>query len=374
MPGFVSGERTTYDDQDDHIIDLAKGIAFLHENMLDTAFIRKIGLGQKSVSNTQFFWTETALAVRGEVITIDDSSTTLTVANARQYVPNTLLRTEAELLLVTAQASATTLTVTRGFGGTTAAAHSAKLIESLGPADPENFKPTVSITDTSDRYYNYVQTFSKLVEISNDEIAQLTTESGNILDKQVERRLVEMSREITKAAIYGIRSDTTGQKRKTMGGLTSFISTNAQNVGAALTLNLIEQRIVQQIRQDANPNIIALAPEMYLKLAALDTQYQHIGKDQRTAGSLVPKTWQSAASGQDLEIIVDTAFHDNELFIGTSSTFEIPKLSNNGVNGTIHIENADEEGRDGKKRVMRGKYSTRLKTEKSWAWLYNITG
>lgn len=370
---FVAGARTTYDDANDHILDLSKGIKYLYSARLDTALARKIGLHGFTAKAVKHEWTETELAARSETVTIDGSATTLTVADANIYAINTLLKCEAEVMLVTARASATTLTVVRGYAGTSAAAHTAKTAESIGNADPENSQVNSAISDVATRLYNYVQTFTRPVELSNDEIAQLSTEEGNPLNAQVERRMIELTRELTKGVLYGVRSEDTTNKRKTMGGLTQFVTTNVTNVGGALSLSAIDALILAQVNAGAEPDMIGLSPYQYQKLTVLDANLQRITKGEDTAGNPAVKKYQSGLLGMDLDIVIDRAFHTDELWVGDSKKFHIGTLNNNGVVGNFHIEDATTPGQDGKKKVIRGKYTTKLENQKSWGYLYGLS-
>ncbi len=66
-------------------------------------------------------------------VTIDDSATTLTVAATTAYERWQYLRIEDELLQISALTDATTLTISRGENGTTAAAHSTKPVSIVKP-------------------------------------------------------------------------------------------------------------------------------------------------------------------------------------------------------------------------------------------------
>lgn len=371
---FVSGARTTFDDQTDHVLDLSNGIKFLYSAKLDTALARKIGLHGFIAKSYKHQWTETELAPRSETITLaDGSATTLTVADSGIYAINTLLKCENEVMRVTARASATTLTVVRGYAGTTGAAHSSKAVESIGNADPENATVQSAISDIATGLYNYVQTLTRPVELSNDEIAQLSTEDGNPMNAQVERRMIELTRELTKAVLYGVRSEDATNKIHTMGGLTQFVTTNVTNVGGALTLAAIDAAILAQVNAGSEPDMIALSPYQYQKLTALDANFQHLTKGETTAGNLAVNKYQSGLLGSDLDIVIDRAIHTTELWIGDSKKFHIGTLNNNGVVGNFHIEDATTPGQDGMKKVIRGKYTTKLENQKSWGYLYGLS-
>lgn len=373
MSGFVSGNKTTFSDSIDHILDLRNGLDFLTPKNDGIALLKKIGTNGFTAKSFKHEWTETKLAVRGETVTLADGvGTTLTVANAYQYQVNELIKIESEVVRVTAIASATTLTIVRAYAGTTGAAHASKLAYSLGSADPENSDAPAGVTDTGDRLYNYVQTFSKAVDLSNDEIMQASTD-GNPLVGQLERRFIETNRQLARALFYGVRYEDTTNKIHTLGGLTQFVTSNVTNVAGALTIAAIDAQILNIVNAGGNPNTIVLSPYQKQKLDALDANKQLLGKRERTGGNLITNTWQSGVLDNELEVIVDQSILTDQLFILDTDMVKIGPFSNNGMSGAFHVEDASTPGKDGKKRVLRGKYTVRVEQEKAHGYLYGLS-
>jgi len=93
----------------------------------------------------------------------------------------------------------------------------------------------------------------------------------------------------------------------------------------------------------------------------------------KTGGNPIAKTWQSGVLGHDLDLIVDMSIKTDELWILDTDHVSIGHLSNNGVNGAFHTEDATTPGQDGMKKVIRGKYTMRVAQEKAHAKLYGIT-
>src|SRR5688572_23291253 len=104
---FIPGNRDSFADQDDHILDLRNGLKFLNPRMDGIALMKRVGTNGVAKS-FKHEWTETALAGRKETVTLaDDSGTSLTVADAYVYQVNDLIRIENEIVQVEALASAT---------------------------------------------------------------------------------------------------------------------------------------------------------------------------------------------------------------------------------------------------------------------------
>jgi hypothetical protein len=375
MSGFATGAKTFFTDSNDHILDLRNGLDFLSPTQDGIALVKLLGTNAFTAKSVKTEWTETALALRKETVTLaDGSGTSLTVASAYQYQVNELLKIENEIVRVTAIAGATTLTIARGAMGTTGAAHAAKTMRSVGSADPENSLAPAGITDTSDRLYNYVQTFTRAVELSNDEIAQMTTDMPNHFQGNLKRRFIEINRQLATAVLYGVRYEDTTNKIHAMGGLTQFVSTNVTSVGGALTIGAIDTKILAQVQAGADPTHIALSPYQKQKLDALDSNKIYTGKRELAlGGNPIVSTWQSGVLDHPLDVIVDHTINDDELWILDKKHIEIGPLSNNGVEGAFHVEDATTPGQDGKKSVIRGKYTMRIGQEKAHARLYGLS-
>lgn len=373
MAGFVAGAKTYLTDSADHILDLRNGLDFLSPKNDGIALLKKIGTNGFTAKSVKHEWTETALATRGETVTLADGvGTTLTVANAYQYQVNDLIRIENEVVRVTSIASATTLTIVRAYAGTTGAAHAAKLAYSLGSADPENAQAPSGTADTGDRLYNYVQTFTTGVQLSNDEIAQWSTD-GNPMHGQIERRFVEINRELARSMFYGVRYEDTVNNIHVMGGLKFFVTSNVSNVGGALTIAAIDAQILAIVQAGGDPDTIVLSPYQKQKLDALDANKQMLGKGERRGGNLITNTWQSGVLDHELDVIVDHSILQDELWILDTSKVKFGTLSNNGVNGAFHVEDATTPGQDGMRKVIRGKYTMRVEQQKAHAYLYGLS-
>ena len=190
LPDITTGNRTTFADQDDHILDIERGIKFLNPKDNGIKFVKRLiaNRGEDVAKSFKHEWNETALPVRKETSTLAATGTTsLTVANAYGYQVGDLLQVNSEIVRVTALADATTLTITRGYAGTTAAIQTAQVFYNLGSAAAENAAAPAGTALSSDRLYNYVQTFDRSVDLSKDEIAQMSAEMGNPFNVQLER-------------------------------------------------------------------------------------------------------------------------------------------------------------------------------------------
>lgn len=376
VPDIETGNRTTFNDQDDHILDIERGIKFLNPKDNGIKFVKRLisNRGKNVAKSFKHEWNETALPVRKETISIAANNTNpITVADAYGYQVNDILLIESEYIRVTAIASATTLTVTRGYGGSTAAAHSSKIIYNLGSAAPEGADAPAGQSMNSDRLYNYVQTFDRSVDMSKDEIAQLSAEMGNPFNAQLERITLYFWKLFAQAAFYGLRYEDTSNKIHTMGGINTFLTSNATNVGGALGLDDIDTLILTIVNAGGTPDLMVLSPTQKQKLDALDSEIVRIGKRERLGGSQNVQTWQSGVLDHTLDVIVDHTIKTDELYILDSSMLELIPLVNNGINGRLSVEDATTPGSDKKKKVLRAKYTLKVSLQSGMGKLYGLT-
>jgi hypothetical protein len=172
--------------------------------------------------------------------------------------------------------------------------------------------------------------------------------------------------------IYGVRYDD-GASIRAMGGLISFVTSNVTNVAGALTIAAIDALILKIVQAGAKPTTIAVSPYQKQKLDALDANKQLLGKRERTGGNLITQTWQSGILDDTLDVVVDRTLLDDQLIITDDEYIEPLPFEGNGKSGRWATYEATAPGQDGKKQVIRGKYTLKVHTEKAHGYLYGLT-
>lgn len=370
---FLPGNRTTFSDADGHILDLKDGLAYLKPLHDGIGLLKKIGMSGFVAKSTKHQWNEVALATRAEVVTLaTTTATAVDVADAYIYQINDLIRIEAEVVRVTALADADTLTIVRGYAGTSAAVHTAQTAVHLGSADPENSAAPAGRSDNQVGLFNYVQTFTTSVDLSADEIMTANVE-GNPMVGNVKRRMIEWYQRFAQAVIYGVRYEDSSNKIHTMGGLKYFITTNPTSVAGALTLAAIDAEIKQIVDAGGDPKVIVMGTKQKQKLDALDASLVRLGKKERIGGNPDVQTWQSGILTHTVDVMVDPSFLDDELYILDTDYIKIGYLAGNGKSGALAVVDATTPGQDGEKKVMRGKYTMEVLNSKAHSYLYGLT-
>jgi len=170
----------------------------------------------------------------------DGSTTTVTPTNIGYYmVGHVLMFASGEEALVTA-VGASTLTVVRGFAGTTAAAQSNGTgLRIIGIAVKENAESPLGPITQGEIDYNYFQIFDEYVQFSHRARVTPTYEvSDDRLTFEVQKKLKStMPQHIENTLLWGARALGSTTSPSAMGGVftTSFNTSSTDMAGAILT-------------------------------------------------------------------------------------------------------------------------------------------
>ncbi|HLL87684.1 MAG TPA: DUF5309 family protein [Tepidisphaeraceae bacterium] len=149
------------------------------------------------------------------------------------------LEDKSEVMLVTAvNVGTNTLTVVRGYGGSTPAALSdGATVVILGNAALEGDDASAARFTNRSRKTNYTQIFAATVDVSGSQLAVQHVGVADELEYQKQQRARELIRDLENSVINGRAAaaspEGSGTVRRTMKGLLSLIATNRFAVGAA---------------------------------------------------------------------------------------------------------------------------------------------
>lgn len=153
---------------------------------------------------------------------------------------------EEQILVNTIDSSAKTLTVTRGYSGTTAAAIAKGTeVEFQFVKGEEGAEAKSARFKSRTREDNYTQIFSDTVEVSGS--AQSIDQYGisDLYDYEKAKKQLELALQLEKALISGIKYD--DGKVRQMNGLRQMIKTNVTNASkTAVTVKLLTD-VVQNV-------------------------------------------------------------------------------------------------------------------------------
>ena len=208
----------------------------------ETPLLDALGDPLREARSTHHEWIEDALlpnkdAVNDATFTDADVDTDFVVDNGDRFRIGDQIQIEAsgELMLVTG-INSDTLTVVRGYAGTTAEdLADNQVINILGNAALEGAdKPQARFTNRT-RCGNYTQIFTSSVEVSGTDMAASQLGLADELDYQKQERLRELLRDLENTVINGglVASDPqgSGTVRRTMRGLIQSLQTNVMYDG-----------------------------------------------------------------------------------------------------------------------------------------------
>lgn len=223
--GELVGKRESVSDQ----------ILLLNEHQ--TPLLNVLGFSQPVTQvehqwfEDEMFSDESAVVGAGAV-----DATTITVADAEPFAPNTVIKVGEELILVTAVTNKT-LTVVRGYAGTEAAAIEDgavvefQFVEGEEGADARNAR-----YKRRKRNSNITQIFDETISITGTAAAVANHGIDDIYEYEKSKVQLELALQLEKALINGIKYESPDGLVRQMGGVRSFIKTNVID-GAKGALN-----------------------------------------------------------------------------------------------------------------------------------------
>ena len=212
----------------------------------ETPLLDHLGDPQRSATSTVHEWLEDSLlpntdAINDATWTDPAADTDFDVDNGDRFRVGDLIQAAGsrEVMLVSGVAT-NTLTVVRGYGGTTAEDLADDMVlHIMGNAALEgDDRPATRFTNRA-RRTNYTQILTAAVEVSGSQLAAQTLGLADELDYQKQERLRELVRDLENCVINGVAREAGGNPqgtsalRRTMNGIVPFIDQDATNVFAS---------------------------------------------------------------------------------------------------------------------------------------------
>lgn len=312
--------------------------------------------------------------------------TAIPVTDGSKFRAGMLLSPEGseEVILVTA-VSGNTLTVTRGFGGTTAAALTSGqvlTIDSVGRE--ENSLAQNDGIFQPENVENFFQTMDTAIEFSRRALATLQFGNTNDLAFQVSERIRQLTIQMDRALVRGRKGVATigGDSVSYTGGLRYFLDQagahKVDNSAAALTLDAINDLNQEVVARGGNTNTIAVGLKQARKLSALvsaNYNSQRLADWSADEGSLLRLPSDLPLVGNVNQIVVDTNLAADELVIFDSGMINVvPMTANNASeSGAWQTKDATQPGQDGQRTRILGDFAMEVRQSKThMARLYNV--
>ena len=210
----------------------------------------------------------------------DTSGTALNLASGiADLVEGQIILVDSEQMLVTAATGANTATVSRGWGGTTAATHSnGATVTFIGSAHKEGTDAPSAIYSFPSMPYNVVQEFTKTIFMT--EIEQAISRYGidKALDYETTKRARQLYIDMEKQCFYGKRVTAASTLPGTFGGLETYIPAGniVAGAGSDLTAKMVMdamQKVYDQVGTVMLPDTIVCSAKARRKLSILFATY-----------------------------------------------------------------------------------------------------
>lgn len=248
---MATGQRTRYTDTGIARRSVAKAVdniewkeaPLIHLLGLDNA--KKFGL--QNFPNTKVEWIDDTLSPRSDQLAeaLDNSETGVDVDNGTYWKEGDIAQVDAELMYV-ASVSSNTLTVVRGFGGTTAATHADDSpIYKRTIARLEGAAATLGHTTVTTQPYNYSQIFEEAVQVSGTQQAITDYGISDTLGYHVAKKIGggngmgsrgkagELVILLAQTFHYGYRAQGSASAARAMGGFKQFVTSHVTDKNGA---------------------------------------------------------------------------------------------------------------------------------------------
>ena len=313
-------------------------------------------------------------------------ATTVPVVDGTKFRPGMTLGPVGsdEVLLVTAVV-ANDLTVTRGFGGTTAAALTSGqvlVIDSVGRE--ENSLAQNDGIFQPDPVENFFQTMDTAVEFSRRALATLQFGGTNDIAFQLSERIRQLTTQMNRALVRGRKATATvgGSTVTYTGGLRYYLdqvgAIKVDNSSAVLTLDAINAINAEIVTRGGMANTIAVGIKQARKLSALvgaNYDSQRLADWSADEGSVLQLPSDLPLVGNVNRIVIDTNLADGELVIFDSGMINVvPMASGNAEDsGAWRTKDATQNGQDGQRVRVIGDFAMEVRQSKThMGRLFNI--
>jgi hypothetical protein len=307
---MATGARTYYTDTNINkpvVADLIDMIDWTEAPLLRLLGVNNESRFRLTQTGPKIEWLEDTMAPRSTTINedLDNSETGVDVATGTSlyFKEGDIIKVDSELMYVSDPGTGNSITtVIRGFGGSTAAAHSNGAALTLATiARLEGADYDTGYTTTVNRPYNYSQILSEAVKVTgtemnanpkysiNDrmayEIAKLVGGGDGIGQKGKAGKLAIL---LEQTFAHGGRALGSATTARAMGGFDTFCTTNATALaGAALTRKHIEDEIQQCFEAGGSPNTIICDAWGKRKITAFYEKYIYTERSETRGGSTI---------------------------------------------------------------------------------------
>jgi hypothetical protein len=321
-------------------------------------------------------WLEERVDATGSALTaaLTDVATTVPVADGGKFRVGMLISAKSsdEVMLVKA-ISGNNLTVTRGFGGTTATAladETVIFVDSVG-REENSLAETDGIFQPF-QVENFFQTMDTAIGMSRRALATLQFGDTNDLQYQLGRRLEQLAIQMNRALVKGRKgTDIIDSKEHTFTGGIKYFLDQADTVktdasGAALTLATLDNVNAEIVERGGRTDtlVVSIAKARLINdLVSAKYSSQRLADFLSDKGAVRRLPSDLPLVGNVNNIVIDTNLSDTEVLMLDSSKIEIAPMAQGNANasGAWRTVDATQNGQDGQVARIIGDFAFRIR-------------
>lgn len=241
----------------------------------------------------------------GSNLTVTTNTTTITVTTPNLFHVGDVVQIDSEYVYVSS-ISSSVLTVTRAFGGTTAATHaetSTLYIRYNARIEgaPSSASPWTEVTSN----YNYSTIFHKEVYVSRDDNLFPNYGISDLLEYRIDMNMDILMRQLSEIPYFGKRAAGSSSTARSSGGFGTFITTNATALANASLTRVHIDTEFQQIWEAGGTTNLILCDAWFQR--KINDFYEGFVTTERseTIGGMMIKKLMHPLTGQLVDVVVD---------------------------------------------------------------------
>jgi hypothetical protein len=358
----------TYDNFEGIGEDVSDLVAFLAP--FETPLLEVLGSSDQPATNVKHEWLEDTLNATADALAADalSTDTTLDVDHAAYFRVGDLIQVNQEVMMVNSLVDADTISVTRGYGGTTAAGHTTDdVVTIISNAALEGEETDEDRSTKLVRKYNYCQIIKAGVKVSGTAQAVGWLTAGDKLADGKLMRLREVLRDLEKTILLGrtdvatIGSDTA---RRSMAGIVCSLATNVTS-SATLTESALGNLLQSCYNHGSRDiDLIVAPPKQKRIISGWNNSRIHVTNDANAYRNVV-EVYESDFGAQ--RVIMNRWLPDDMLLVLDSNRIKVVPLK-----GRSFQYEELAKGGDYTRGQIVGEYTVELRNEAAHGMLTGL--
>src|SRR3990167_5662737 len=293
----------------------------------DVTTILRLGLDNTSKfrlvnwPNRVYEWLEDTYVSRTDTlnsatnITNSTTTTTIPVTTVARFQVGDIIQIDSEYVYVDS-ISGSTLTIVRGFAGTTAATHESTASVSIRFTAREegatsSDSPSTEVSSTT----NCTQIFHKEVEVTRSAQRIPMYGMSNPWDYLINKNMDMLMEELDRVPFYGRRAVGTATAARASGGFLQYITTNATDLNSAALTRLSIDNLLEDCFDNAGrPNVIFCGAWAKRKLNDFYEGFVQTVRSERVGGILIDRLLHPIL-GYEIDVVVDRNSVNTDLWM-----------------------------------------------------------